>query len=401
MNKQEKKLTIGIDARFWNAKARGLSRYVQNLIYGLESIDFHNNYIVFLLKKDYPSYKPNNKNFRKKIFNCSWYSFQEQIVGAWVLDDKKVDLMHFPHFNVPILYNKPFIVTIHDLILLKFANKENTTLGSLAFFVKKFGYLLVLRSALKKANAIIAVSNFTKRAIIKHKPEIKAKIRTVYQACPKLHKRKEEKQTKSTKSLALTRIKQQKIKALMKKRRYLLYVGAAYPHKNLERLLLAFNKIRKDERYKNLNLFLVGGRDHFYQKLKSFKKFCKMKQVVFLGFIKKNDILEELYVRAELLVSPSLYEGFGFPVFEAIKRGTAVACSKTGAIEELLGDSAIYFDPYNVDDICDKTKLLLTNKELQKKLVRQGKKKMKRLSWEKTARDTIKLYQEIGLKKIE
>jgi len=148
-------MNIGIDARFFGAKDKGIGRYVENLIKNLENIDNINQYFIFLSKERFNDYSPGQPNFKKLLFN--------QIKKI------KLDLMHFTYFKVPIFYRGRFIVTIHDLIV------------SHVNFLKKIAYKIILCLALKRAEKIIAVSEYTKKDILKHYRVNPEKIKVIYE----------------------------------------------------------------------------------------------------------------------------------------------------------------------------------------------------------------------------
>lgn len=156
------KRKIGIDARFFGAKDKGIGRYVENLIKNLEKIDPSNNeagtqnqYFIFLREERWNDYIPQNPNFKKFLFNQ--------------LKETQLDLMHFTYFKVPIFYKGNFIVTIHDLI------------SSHVNLLKRIAYKVILKLALKRASKIIAVSNYTKQDILKHYRINPNKIKVIYE----------------------------------------------------------------------------------------------------------------------------------------------------------------------------------------------------------------------------
>jgi len=155
-------MKIGIDARFYGPQSKGLGRYTQKLIQNLEKIDRQNQYIIFLRKENWNLYQPQSINFRKELADYQWYTLSEQIYMPKILWHNKIDLMHFPHFNVPIFWPGKFIVTIHDLILTHFPTTKATTLAPIFYKIKHFGYKLVISQAVKRACQIITVSNYTK-----------------------------------------------------------------------------------------------------------------------------------------------------------------------------------------------------------------------------------------------
>ena len=163
-------LKIGIDARFYGPKGKGLGRYAQKLIEYLEQIDGNSErvYYVFLKKENFNQYVPRHENFKKVLADFNWYSFSEQFVFPFFLNKFNLDLMHFCHFNVPIFYRKKFVVTIHDLILFHYPTVRNTTLNRYYYFFKLLCYKWTIKSAARRADRVIAVSDFTKDDVIKN-----------------------------------------------------------------------------------------------------------------------------------------------------------------------------------------------------------------------------------------
>ena len=120
---------IGIDARFYGPRQKGLGRYLQKLITHLEKVDQNNQYFIFLRKKNWSEYCPSCSNFKKVLADYPWYGLREQILMPLKIRRQKIDLMHFPHFNIPVFYSGTFLVTIHDLVLRKFPTRRASTLG--------------------------------------------------------------------------------------------------------------------------------------------------------------------------------------------------------------------------------------------------------------------------------
>ena len=129
-------MKIGIDARMYGPRCSGLGRYIQQLILNLEGQDKENSYIIFLNKENFDDYKPIENNFKKVLVDIPWYSWGEQIKFLKILNKENLDLMHFPHFNVPIFYYKKYIVTIHDLIMYHFPRPEASTRSKIIFYLK-------------------------------------------------------------------------------------------------------------------------------------------------------------------------------------------------------------------------------------------------------------------------
>ncbi len=176
---------------------------------------------------------------------------------------------------------------------------------------------------------------------------------------------------------------------LQNKKPYLLYVGNAFPHKNLKRLVLAFKKLKKS--ISNINLILVGERDYFYKKLEKIVNKAQINNVYFVGRV-SDQTLFKLYKNAKLYVFPSLEEGFGLPGLEAMKYNLPVVCSKKASLPEIYKDAAVYFNPKNTKDIYIKIFDLLNNSKKQTQLIKAGQKRVKMYSWDKCAKKTLKVY---------
>lgn len=376
-------MRIGIDARFFGSLGKGLGRYTSELIRELEEVDKDNEYVIFLRKENWDEYSPKNPKFRKVLAEFPWYSWKEQLVYPFWLRGQKLDLMHFPHFNVPLLYRKPFVVTIHDLILLHFPTPRATTLGPLHFRIKYLAYKFVIKSALKRAKAILTVSKFTQGEILTTFPFTKDKpVVVTYNACgngiggPS-------KESAGGRNAALPSVRQP----------YMMYVGNAYPHKNLERLIRAFAEFRRMHR-KDFRLVLVGMMDYFYSRLKDeAAKRSLDENILFFGHATDTE-LASLYDNAEFYIFPSEYEGFGIPPLEAMCRGIPVASSGASCLPEILGDSALYFDPTDIKDMVKAMRRMTEDSQLRDRLKEKGREQSGRYDWRTSAELAHKAYME-------
>lgn len=372
-------MRIGIDARFFGPRERGLGVYVQKLVENMEKIsdEEEHQFFIFLKKERLDDFKPKKKNFHKIEANFSWYSWEEQIFYPFFLNKYKLDLMHFTHFNVPLLYWRKIIITIHDLILFHYPTFRNTTLSKIYYLIKLLAYKIVIKIATWKAERIIAISNFTKKDLIKSLKIKENKIEVIYQGC----------------NLVFNKVKKNDGDILERYgiiKPYLLYVGNAYPHKNLDRLIEVFRDFRK--KYPETNLVLTGGRDYFYQVLEREVASKGIKGIIFSGFVIEGD-LKTLYSQSELVVFPSLYEGFGFPPLEALINGKPVACSNRTSMIEILGRKVDYFDPENSESMLCCLERVYKNR---KKGVKLGLKKIEeKFDWLKTAKKTLKIYNSV------
>lgn len=370
-------MKIGIDARFYGITGKGLGRYTQKLIENLERIDQVNNYFIFLRKDNFNEYQPRNKNFQKVLADYQWYSFSEQINMPRILKKYNPDLVHFSHFNVPFFYRRKFVVTIHDLILLHFPTIKGTTLPPLFYWLKFFAYRIIIGSALRRAQKIITVSEFTKNDILRNYEIPENKIAVTCEAADEFFVSNSEKDETILRKYGIIKP-------------YLLYVGNAYPHKNLERLVLAFEKIKK--KFPEMNLVLVGRKDYFYSRLGRFAEKKKIGGIIFSDSVPDTD-LGTVYQDAEIFVFPSLYEGFGIPPLEAMARKTPVTSSDHPCMREILGEAAYYFNGEDIDEIANAVAKVLQDKNLREKLIFGGNERVKKYDWKNMARLTLDIYR--------
>ena len=392
-------MRIGIDARFFGPIGKGLGRYTEKLIENLERIDHENEYFVYLRQANFDDYKPQNGKFKKVLADYKWYSLAEQIKFPHLLKKYKLDLVHFPHFNVPLFYRGKFIVTIHDLILLHFPTVRASALGPYIFWFKFLLYRIVIKSALMRAKMIVAVSEFTKKDILENYKKIpEQKILVTYEACEERFL-----QSPYDDEKILERYD------IMKP--YLIYVGNAYPHKNLERLVSAFGEVssrltdltpnpspskregeKNDRRGGNISLVLVGNEDYFYRRLEEFVEEKEIKNVIFAGYVPDHD-LDTVYSNAEIFVWPSLYEGFGLPPLEAMAKGVPVVSSNHPCMKEILGESAYYFNGRKKREMTQALRKVLEDSELRKELIASGREQVKKYDWRRMAEKTLAIYK--------
>ena len=372
-------MTICIDGRLINES--GIGRYIRNLLSNLSEIDKSNNYKILLKKSDLTRFDW-GINFEKIEADFGWYSATEQLKLPQIIKKLNVDLVHFPHFNVPVLYKGKFIVTIHDLIHQHFAMKRATTLDPLTYRLKQFGYMKVFNQAVKKSAKIIVPSELVKNQLNKEWQVNKEKIIVTHEGVDSKILDIKQKQKKGLQLKVLEKIGI--------KTPYIFYIGNAHPHKNIEGLIAAFRKVKI--KHPNLNLVLAGGDHYFWKKIKAE---YKDEGIIYPGYV-TDESLVTLYTNAEMFVMPSFEEGFGIPILESFAMGCPVTCSDVGSLKEVGSNGCLFFDPKNTEDIAEKISILLTDEKLKKKLIENGEKRVKEFSWKKLAEETLKIYQ-LGL----
>jgi len=372
-------MRIGIDARFFGSIGKGLGRYTQKLIENLESVDSENHYFIFLRRENWDEYQPRSKNFTKVLADVPWYSLREQVQMPKIFKRCGLDLVHFPHFNVPVAYKGKFVVTIHDLILFHYPTRRASTLSAPVYFLKTKIYHRVIRRAIQNSQMLIAVSQHTKKDILKNFRIDPEKVVVTYEGVDTVENPLYEKSETVLKKYGIIRP-------------YILYVGNAYPHKNLDRLILAFKEVSK--MHSGLHLVLAGKEDYFYKRLKNFVAANSVSGVVFPGHI-AEDHLPVLYRETKLYVFPSMYEGFGLPPLEAMARNAPVVSSNASCLPEILGKAAYFFDPRGISETADAIEKVLENIDIRKKLIAAGQQQIKKYSWQKMARETLEIYNSI------
>jgi glycosyltransferase involved in cell wall biosynthesis len=394
-------MKIGIDARFYGPVGKGLGRYTQEIVDNIikisqaeQAVDGAENfsYVIFLSPENFDEFDAIGPNVKKVKVACTWYGWQEQLVLPWVLWRERLDLMHFPHFNVPIFTPTRFIVTIHDLILTHFPTVRATTRSHWLYYFKNKAYHLVIWSALRRAQKIITVSQFTKADIIQRFTIDPAKIIITYEGVANL--------AKGHDSLFVSKLdNQETLAAYHIPAKFILYVGNAYPHKNLEILLRVFSRLLVQ--CPGWHLVLVGKLDYFYEQIQKTARALNLWQpgnlnspVVFPGYVPDAQ-LEIFYTEAQLYVFPSLYEGFGLPPLEAMAQGCPVVSSDRSSLPEILGDAAIYFNPEQENDMLAKIQLVLNDHALAADLKRRGSAQVKKYNWWECANQTLAVYRAV------
>jgi len=377
-------MRIGIDARFLGPEGTGLGRYVQELILHLEDLDKKNEYIIFLRRQNFDFYKAKNKNFKKVLANTRWYSLKEQVILPFIFSSQKLDLLHVPHFNVPIFYPGKMVVTIHDLIKSEFASLSATTRVAPVYFFKHFGYKAILRIALWRSQQIFVPSHQIAQKLQEKMKIAGEKITVTYEASSLSDKQ----QVTSGKNI---------LEKYEIEKPFLLYVGNAYPYKNLDNLLKALSILIHNLEFSIHGLKLVNpcSRSVFYERLAQKAKDMELSDKVILPGFVPDEELAVLFQQAEAYVFPSFSEGFGIPGLDAMALGTPVICSNILTLKEIYGVAALYFDPYSKEDIAEKIGKVLTNEKLRQDLIKKGKKQVQKYSWRKMAKETLEIYQSV------
>ncbi len=366
-------MNIGFDARLFQ-KGQGLGRYVEQLLLQYDKMDLVGHTLtVFLSEEGMVDFVPKNARIKTVLAPFRWYSIQEQLFFPRLLNQHKLDVVHFPHFNVPIWYKKPFIVTIHDLILLKMprsARLAATTRLSLIYDIKYAAYQYVLRRAVKQAKKIIVPTDYVKRDIISALHCDETKITRIYEAAMDVPACSAVSSNNSIKP-------------------YMLYVGNAYPHKNLELLLKVAHSLKKES--SDMRIVMVGQEDYFAKELRlriireDLQSFIEHR-----GFV-SEEALSELYCNALAYVFPSQEEGFGLPGLEAMSYGLPVIASSASCLPEVYAQAALYASPDDPTAWLEIIKKIRYNSVLRTELQKMGFARVSQFSWAQAAKETLKI----------
>ncbi len=373
-------MRIGLDLRMIGGGS-GIDTYISELSHQILEQDKHNQYVLFFRSQALSEpFKHHNQEI--VIADIPHYSVAEQLEFPSVLRRANLDLVHFPHFNVPLFYRKPFVVTIHDLTHTLIPGKKKS------HFLHRLAYRAVFANAVRKAKKIIAVSQSTKKQIVDfygglapQRSALSARISVVYEGFKQLYSMmdKEEAFNKVAQKFGITKP-------------FLLYVGVWRRYKNLPMLAQAFDKLR--EQGIDMELVLAGSPDSFYPEIEEQVMGIKHKDSIkAVGRVSDED-LKLLYNASTLFVLPSLMEGFGLTALEAAACGVPVVCSDIPTLREVMGQGAEYFDPENLDNMTEVLHGVLTKKERLEELANLSLSRSKHFSWKQAGAETIAVYGE-------
>src|SRR3989344_639988 len=369
-------MKIGIDARMYGAESTtGICVYIQKLTEKLFSIDEKNEYYLFLKEPAFSQFKPPTDRVKKIKTEIPWYNYSEQIKLPRLLNKYKLDLVHFPHFNVPIFYQGKFIVTIHDITPKFFPGpKVKKSL------LRRLAYNLVLNQALEKSKRIITVSQYTKNNLTKYFDIDSEKIEIIYPGIGEEFKKIDSSFEEIIKKYNITKP-------------FLFYIGVWRDHKNLPGLIKSF-EILKSKYNQDYQLVLGGKPDPRYPEIQQAIEYSKFKNdIITPGFIPEDE-LPLFYNAAKLFVLSSFAEGFGLVAVESLACGTPVVSSNTTSLPEVLKDSTIYFNPKDPLEIAKAIDQVLNDHNLYQNLITKGLILAREYNWRSCAQKTLAVYQE-------
>ncbi len=374
------RLRIGIDYTAAVQQRAGIGRYTRNLVRALAAIDRENEYVLFAaggggrpVDEDWPS------NFRVRSVPLSdrtmailWHRLRvplpvEALVGP-------VDLFYSPDFVLPPTRART-VLTVHDLSFIRVPECADPNLRA---YLNK-----AVPRSVHRADLVLADSQNTKDDLVELLGVNPQRIEVIY---PGVEER-------------FRPIEDQALLENVRRRynlptRFILGLGTLEPRKNFPRFIEAFASLQVSK-FASLHLVIAGRPGWLYEGIfAAVERLGLEGKVAFPGFIADED-LPALYNLAELFVFPSLYEGFGLPVLEAMACGTPVVCSNTSSLPEIVGDAALTFDPLDVTEIAAKIEEVLHNEALREEMREKGLQQAAKFSWERTAQETLEVYREV------
>ncbi|MEW6407722.1 MAG: glycosyltransferase family 1 protein [Patescibacteria group bacterium] len=376
-------MRIGIDCRTildpQKGEAAGVGHYTYHLVDNLLKIDKKNQYILLFDQGVGDAGYFKRKNSLIKFFPSREYKkflpvVYSHLLCSAVLEREKLDVFHSPASTIPLCYSKNAIITVHDLAI--YQNPK--------WFPRQiFATRVSVPQSLKKAKKIIAVSKHTGADLQKFLKVPKEKIAVVYNGV----------EARKDLDEVLPQDRQEICRKFGIKQNFILFIGTLQPRKNVEGLILAFDKLRNSEIFKNYQLVIAGKRGWGYKPIfEKTKKLTLTKKVIFCDYVSLEDKIRLLNA-ASVFVFPSFYEGFGLSILEAMRQGTPVITSNITSMPEIAGRAGYLIDPYKINSIAKGIKEVLTNQNLRQRMIRAGYAQAKKFSWEKCARETLKIYK--------
>lgn len=376
-------LRIGIDFTSASRERAGIGRYARELIRALARLDQTNRYTLFVPRDAHdellnnpwaPNFAIKRGPFTERLFAAMWHRARvplpiETFTGA-------VDVFYSPDFLLPPTRAKRTIVTVHDLSYVRVPE---------CFPAPLLNYLnAAVPHALKRADLIFADAASTQRDLHEVYSIPLERIRVLYSGVDERFRPQVPEESRA------------RVRELTGGKPYLLSVSTIQPRKNYARLIDAFARLVGDARAQIADAVLViaGSKGWMYEEVfESVRRFDLAKRVIFPDFFSDAD-LPALYAGATLFVYPSLYEGFGLPVAEAMACGAPVVTSNASSLPEVAGDAALYFEPRDVNAMAQAMQRALNDEALRADLRAKGLEQAKMFSWEKAARELLASFKE-------
>ena len=379
-------MKIGIDCRTIlnpnGGERAGVGHYTYYLVKNLLKIDKTNDYVLFMDHRARGIRDFDQKNVKLKFFKFSEYKkylpfYYSHLAIAKDIKQEELDVLHAPANVIPMKYNGPTVLTIHDMAIYKHPSWFPAG--------QKFSVNVLVPSSIKRAKKVIAVSQSTKKSIVTLMKTDPKKISVVYEAGEK---------SKQPTNKAINKT----LKKFKLNENYIFSMGTLEVRKNVTRLIKAWEKIclKDPKKMAGWQLAIAGGKGYkfadVFKTIKTSKIGHKIRYIGYVSHEEKYALLKQ----AAVFAFPSLWEGFGLPVLEAMNTGTPVLTSRISSLPEVAGKAAVLVNPNKIDDISKGLEKLLKNKTTRTKYSKLGTTQTKKFTWQKTAQETLKIYLEVA-----
>lgn len=358
---------ILIDAR---ESGSSTGRYIDKLIEYLAKIHPTYKITVMTTRKRHEFMEGIAPKFVVTTTSVKFFTFAEQLRLLKQIKSHKPDLVFFPAVQQPILYRGKTVTTIQDLTTVRFRNPAK---NRVAFWVKTRVYVWVNKIVARKANHLITPTEFVKDDFARFAHVNSRKITVTHESADKITSKAEPVEE-------------------LEGKQYIMYIGRPQPHKNLGRLIDAFEVMR--QKHPELRLVLAGKKDTLYRRYEKEVRRRGIKNVIFTGFVTEGQ-LRWLYENTASYVFPSLSEGFGLPPLEAMIHGAPVVSSNATCLPEVNQDAPLYFDPLDVNDMVEKISMMIGDTKLRQKHIARGYAVARSYSWERMARQTLEVFDQV------
>lgn len=381
-----RRLRIGIDCRTMlnpvSGERAGVGHYTYHLVRALLQVDRKNTYVLYFDHRMPAAVTDElarpNVLIRRLPFSRYrvWlpFAYSHLLLAAWLTRDR-LDVFHAPANVMPLSYNRPTVVTIHDVAIYDHPEW---------FPPQSISTKLLVPQTVKKAAAVIAVSKTTKRDVLRLFRLPTQKVSVVYEAA-------------DTQLLRLRDRAADIRKVYTLPKRLVVYVGTIDPRKNLTVLVQAWQRLlhAHPKSMKDAALVIAGGAGYRGQEMLQLIAKLRSPSIRTIGYIPHNHKVK-LMAEAEAFVFPTRYEGFGLPVLEAMQLGTPVITTNISAIPEIVGPAALLHKPDDVAALAAHIRTVLTRPAVGKKLQRLGRAQAKKFSWSTVAKQTLAVYQRVA-----
>jgi len=375
-------MKIGFDISAQSLRRSGVGQYQHQLISHLLKIDSANDYLLYGfnvrnrkrlegVRFDVPNCKTRVIPIPQRLVTLSWIYFRAPALDRIV---KGCDVYHVSEISMPPVRKAKRVAFVHDLTTLLFPQ----------FHVPSNVFVHHRRfERLDEADAILTNSETTKRDIVDRLMISPEKIHVTHLGADECFRP----------------LPKERIQPVLERhgirQPYLLFVGSLEPRKNLETLILAFNRL-KDKNHIPHRLVLAGQKGWLYEPiLRAIEASPFRSDIVLTDYLAEGD-LPALMNGAEVFVYPSYYEGFGLPVLEAMQCGTPVVTSNVSSLPEVGGEACLYADPHSAEEIADRILAVVQGTDLRKTMSEKGIERSKSFSWDKCARETLKVYESLA-----